>query len=959
MKLKRPLPLALLAVLAVACSPQPRAQPGGALEPGPSLQPSQRLPGASLFRTDVIGLPTGGSITPDATPGSRVLDLDPKPQSRPDFHAGGAVSTVRSPDGRTLLVLTSGYNRSHDTEGQLVDDASTEWVFVFELAGGGPRQVQAVPVPNAFDGIAFAPAGDRFYVGGGSDDVVREYARGGAGLFAEVEPPIGLGHRDRRGLGGLGMEESPYAAGVAVTASGSRLVVANLENDSITLVDLRARKAVSEVALQPGGGLIGGEFPYWVSLLGEDTAYVSCQRDREVAVVNLTAGRVTRRIPVGGAPTKMTLNRAANRLFVANANSDTVSVVSLPDGGLVSQLSVATAGRSGASSLLGSNPNDVALSPDETTFYVTLGGNNAVAVFRLGDRDRGASPGRASLPSTLLGLIPTGFYPHAVAVDATGQALYVAHGKSPTGPNPRGPWTDVARSTLRPYRDNAAGQYSLALMRGGLLYAPVPAADVLATLTRQVMQNNRFSAAPVQPDIFRALQGKVKHVIYVVSENRTYDQILGDLPGADGDPTLVHWGEAITPNEHALAREFVALDRFFDSGGVSGDGWEWSTSGRSTDVAEKAIPVEYAGRGSRSYDWEGMTRNVNVGIGPTADRVRANPRTPDSPDLLPGPVSVGGVDEPELGGRGLLWDVAIAAGVAVRNYGFYLDDSRYGRPSDPAGIPPLARPYEAGVRVAYATRPSLQPITDPYFRGFDMAVADYWRFDEWEREFSLYVREGELPGLELVRLPHDHLGAFQSALDGVNTPDTQVADHDYALGRLVERVSESPFWEDTVIVAIEDDAQNGSDHVDAHRSLALFAGGHVRRRARVSTVYTTPSLLKTIELLLGLPPLGQDDAFAQPMADVFSVEADDTPFEARVPAVLRSTTLPLPAMTAGEVSAFPRGTAETWALLTAGMDFSRADAASPARLNRALVCELVDGAGCASGADILACGGDP
>jgi YVTN family beta-propeller protein len=934
-----------LVVAAVVCGcgkPSPPELAPSQRQAGPSLQPSQRLRGGSLFGTDVVGLPTGASLTPDATPGSLVLELDPSLPGHPGFRAGGAVSTAISPDQKTLLVLTSGYNRTHDGEGSLVPEASSEWVFVYELIGGLPQKTQAVSVPNAFDGIAFGPKGDRFYVGGGSDDVVREYARDAQHpLFAEVPPGIALGHKDARGSGGLGIDESPYAAGVAVTPSGSRIVVANLENDSISIVDLATRRVTSEVVLTPGNGQVGGEFPFWVVLVGESTAYVSCQRDREVVQVDLAAARVTRRFPVGGQPTKMVVNRNATRLFVANANSDSVSVLSLPDGALVSQLSTAVSGQAGLS---GSNPNDVQLSTDEKSLYVTLGGNNAVAIFDLGG-------GRGS---RLLGLVPTGFYPHAVTVGQGGRFLYVAHGKSPTGPNPRGPWTDVARSSLAPYAENAANQYSLALMRGGLLAAPMPSSAVLATLTQQVLQNNRFEATPRDPDVFRGLRGKVKHVIYVIGENRTYDQILGDLKGSDGDPALVHWGEPITPNHHALAREFVALDRFFDSGGVSGDGWEWSTSGRTTDVAEKAIPVEYAGRGRRSYDWEGMTRNVNVALGP-AERAMANPKTPTSMDLLPGPVSVGGVDEPDVGGRGFLWDGAIAAGLSVRNYGFFIDDVRYGSPSNPANIPPLAHPFESGVKVAFATRPSLLPVTDPYFRGFDMNFADYWRISEWEREFDRYVRDGELPALELVRLPHDHLGAFLSALDGVSTPDTQIADQDYAVGRLVERVSKSPFWEDTVIVAIEDDAQNGSDHVDAHRSFALFAGGHVRRGAKVSTVYTTPSLLKTLELLLGLPPLGQTDAFAEPMTDLFSLEPNDTPFEAIVPAVLRSTHLPLPPPKTGEVAQLARGSPESWALLTQGFDFSHADAAPADRLNRILFCELVDGAGCTSEAPIAAC----
>jgi YVTN family beta-propeller protein len=266
--------------------------------------------GASLFRTDVIGLPTGASLTPDAAPGSVLLELDPHLSTAPAFRASGAVSTALSPDGRTLLVLTSGFNRTYEEDGRPVAEASSEWTFVYDVATGLPRQVQAVAVPNAFDGLAFGRGGDRFYVGGGSDDVVREYARGASGAFAEVEPPIALGHRDAKGLGGLGIDESPYAAGLALTRSGARLVVANHENDSVSLLDLGARKVTAEVPLRPGGGIAGGEFPFWIATAGESKAYVTCQRDREVVEVDLDAARVVRRIEVGGEPAKLTLNRA-------------------------------------------------------------------------------------------------------------------------------------------------------------------------------------------------------------------------------------------------------------------------------------------------------------------------------------------------------------------------------------------------------------------------------------------------------------------------------------------------------------------------------------------------------------------------------------------------------------------------------------------------------------------------
>jgi hypothetical protein len=348
-----------------------------------------------------------------------------------------------------------------------------------------------------------------------------------------------------------------------------------------------------------------------------------------------------------------------------------------------------------------------------------------------------------------------------------------------------------------------------------------------------------------------------------------------------------------------------------------------------------------------------------------AERKGANPATPDSVDLLPGSADVGAVDGPAEGGRGFLWDAVLSAGKEVRNYGAFCDDSRFGlASSDPAFIPPLTDPFAAKVRVAFPTRAALHDRTDPYFQPFDMNVPDVRREAEWAREFDGYVQNKNLPALEIVRLPHDHLGAFETALEGVNTPDTQIADNDYALGLLVEKVSRSPYWKDTVIVALEDDAQNGSDHVDAHRSFVLFAGGHVKRGGVISTLYATPSVLRTIELLLGVPPLGQADAFAPAMGDVLDVNVDATPFVARVPPVLRSTKVPVPAAAGacpsrergrapvrtctGASSSRPRGNAALWASLMRGQDFSRPDALDPERFNRALACGLVGGTGCVS-----------
>lgn len=917
----------------------------GPRRPAPRLAPDARLAAGSLFDTDLIGLPTGVALSPDAAPGARLLVLDPHLPVAPALRAGNAIATALSPDGSTLLVLTSGYNRWYDDDGNSIEAASGEYVFVYDVRTGAPRETGVVTLPNTFLGLAFHPAGDRFFVSGGPDDLVREVRRGSDGVFREApDARVPLGHLDRRtGGGGLGLNQGPYAGGLDLTPSGARLVVANHENDSVSVIDLATHQVAAEIPLRPGGGVAGGEFPTGVAVVGEDRAYVSCERDREVVELDLRGARVVRRFKVGGQPVRLLADRARARLFVANANSDSVSVVDLRAGKVEAEIPTTLPPDEPAAAALrglrGSNPNGLALSPDERTLYVTNGGNNTLAVVDVAHR-------------AVTGLVPTGFYPSSVTVAKDGAWIYVAHAKSPTGPNPEGPWSAVARSTVLPYAPGVGNQFPLQLVHAGLLAFPAAPAvrdpSTLARLTAQALENDHFTEPPPRPPVFDALAGRVKHVIYVIGENRTYDQILGDVRGADGDPRIVHWGEAYTPNLHALARRAVIFDRFYDAGGVSGDGWPWSVSGRTSDLAEKAIPLEYANRGRHSYDWEGKNRGVNVGFASLAQRVASNPGVPPDPDLLPGAHDVGAVDGPADGGRGFLWDAALAAGLTVRDYGVFVEDDRYGLPSsDPARIPPVTMPAETKTVVATATSPSLQPRCDPYYRGFDMAFSDVWRVKEWLREFDGFVARGDLPSLELVRLPHDHLGAFGVTGDGsgVDTPDTQMADNDYAFGMLVEAVSRSRYWEDTIIVRLEDDAQNGSDHVDAHRSYVVFAGAHARRGGVVSVPYTTTSVLRTIELLLGIAPLGQYDAFAAPIAEAFDERSDPAPFRAIVPAVLRSTKLPLPP---GPAAVAPRGTAAFWAKATRGFDFSHEDEVPSAAFNRLLWNALVSRRGTAA-----------
>jgi YVTN family beta-propeller protein len=876
-------------------------------------------------------------LTPDAAPGSRLFDLDPHLAVAPWFRAGGAVATALSPDGRTLLVLTSGYNRVYREAGQRVDAASSEYVFVYDVTGGAPRETQVILVPNTFGGLAFSADGSRFFVTGGPDDDVHEVVRDArTESWGERMPPIDLEHADPRGLGGLGVNEGPFAAGVAVSASGTRLAVAEHENDALSIVDLGSRRRVADVPLAPPSteARAGGEFPRGVAVVGETRAFVASQRDREVVEVDLGAAQVVRRIVVGAQPTALLANRAGTHLYVADAGSDAVSVVDVAAGREVDLIpTTAPPGMLAPAlrPLRGSNPNGLALSPDERTLYVTNGGNSTLAVIALDE---------AGLSGRVVGLVPTGFYPNAVSVSHDGRWLYVAHGKSLAGPNPQGPWSDAALAGEYPYAPGGGNQYALQLMQGGLLAAPRPEAAVLDGLTRQAVANDFAQDVERVPPVFQRLRGVVKHVVFVVAENRTYDQLLGDLQTADGDPRLVHWGERITPNHHALARRFVTLDRFFATGGVSGDGWQWTMGARTTDVAEKAVPVKYADRGHHTYDFEGLSRGINVGLATDDERLAFNPYTPRG--QLPGAVDVTGPDA-------LLWDAALAAGRTTRVYGVFCDDTRYGFADvDTLRIPPLRMPHDTGTRVAFPTRASLMAVEDPFYRGFDMRFPDAWRVAEWRRELDGYVAANDLPGLSIVRLPHDHLGSFGDSVDGVDTPDTQMADHDWAVGSLIEALSRSPFWESTVVIVVEDDAQNGSDHVDAHRTIALLAGGHVRRGAVVHTPYTTTSVLRTIELLLGLAPLTQHDAVAPPMEDLFDERADDAPFTAIVPAVLRSTRLPLPPPRPGELAEAPRHDAAWWAAATAGFDFDHVDSAPAGALNRVLYCGLVDDSGCAT-----------
>lgn len=900
---------------------------------------------ASAIQTHGTQLPTGVRITPTAARGAQFKRMNPDLPSLPGFQAGQAVSTALSPDGHTLLVLTSGYNRNRNAKGKFDPATSSEYIFVYDVKGSHPHKQQVLQVANTFSGIVWRPDGQAFYVAGGVDDNIHRYAMND-GKWAEVKPAIALGHHNK----GLGVNIRPMAAGIAVSPDGTRLLVANFENDSISEIDLRKARVLHELDLRPGKinpartGVAGGEFPFWVAYRGNNKAYVSSMRDREVVVLRIDSNglAVKKRIQVGGQPTRMILNRRQTRLYVANANSDTVSVIDAERDLVLASLNTTApaATYANANQLKGSNPNSLALSPDEKTLYVTNGGTNSVAVIQLDDK-RGKAGVR--------GLIPTGWYPNSVSVSRDGKTLYVVNGKSMAGPDRANCRNSLSTEPAVTIRCRAKNQYIWQLTKAGFLTLPVPGKTALASLTRQVAFNNNWADFGDKGDAERVMafiRSQIKHVIYVVKENRTYDQVLGDLRPGNGDADLLLFPEPLSPNHHALARQFVTLDNFLVSGAASNDGWAWSTAARSSEYTEKNIAINYAGRGL-SYDNEGQNRNINLGLADPLARRKEDPRAPADPDLMPGVADVAAPDGPggEIG-AGYLWDAALRKGISIRNYGFYMDEDRYAlAESDPAYVPPSRQPFKDKMIQAYPNKSALRPISDRYFRGFDMKYADFWRLKEWEREFDQYVKQNNLPALELVRLPHDHFGDFSDAADGVNTVATQMADNDYALGMLVEKIARSPYRNNTLIVVVEDDAQDGADHVDAHRSLAYMIGPYVKRNTVVSTRYTTVNLLRTIEDTLGIPPMGLTDGNALPMAAVFDTQQRPLSYTAIVPNVLRTTQLPLPPRTAKNSLASspktarydkPLRDAAYWSKVMQGQNFASEDRLDTERFNQAL-----------------------
>jgi YVTN family beta-propeller protein len=771
----------------------------------------------TIFLASIVAVSVAGAVSLrllQAPPTSTGLQLAPVGDQT---EVGSfPVNMVLSPNGKFVIVSDCGARQQLS-----VLDASNSKVvssipFNEEKSGEGKQQM--------YYGLVFGSDGTLFVSRGGQDRVTR-YTLSDDGKLTSAGEDLKVPGKDSDGPN--------FIAGLASSQDGKQLFAIGNEsylhkvNGQLTggqgtfnTVDLATGSVQS--SLDVGG------FPFDVATAGKKV-YVSSERDGVVTCVDPTTNTVTGRLKTGDHPVNLRLSHDGSKLFVSNASSDTVSVIDTSNDQILKTILVRPPLARG---LPGTTPLGLALSADDATLFVACADLSAVAVVD-------------TVSGTLKGYIPVGWYPTSVLLSQDGKRLFVANAKGVKTKNPNS-------KSVRDW-----GMYVENILEGTVSTINVEAVmKDLQNESRTVFRANQF--VEQQPSHF--MNPKPKHVIYVIKENRTCDQVYGDVAKGNGDPSLCMFPKDVTPNQHALADRFVLLDNFYVCSEVSADGWNWSTSGMASEYTERNVRVNYSGRG-RDYDSEGDTNGT--------------------------PTDLYGVPDVATSPGGYIWDAAAKAHVSFRNYGSFVDaDDKKDAPG--AEVP---------------DKKALQGVTDPDFRQFDMGFADSdaWvklgthapkqllaygvhkspsRFSEWKREFDEFVKNGNLPQLMLLRVPCDHTTGTRA---GFFAPQALVADNDYAVGELVDAVSHSPYWKDTVICVLEDDAQAGQDHVDCHRSGALIISPYVERGKVSSHFWNTDSMLKTIEVMVGLKPMNHYDGFALPI-DVFGSSASNAePYKAILP----------------------------------------------------------------------------
>ncbi len=886
-----------------------------------------------------VPLPTSKMLTVPA-PG-RVGDTNSFP-----------TTLVLSPDGRYAALLSGGYGTQETLAHQSIAilDLKTNRISDYPEARLGDEAHQSY-----FLGLSFSSDGKHLYASIGSltDPTGEKSGNTGNGIavytFANGKvtperfipiPPQLLAAGKRVAVGLLKTPPHtaiPYPAGLAlISAAGApdKLLVANNLSDNVVLLDPASGKVLQSFDLSTGD-LVPSSFPYTVVASRDGKrAWCSLWNASQVADLDLTSGKVVRWIKLeepkdpiapGSHPTAMLLSPDEKSLYVALSNVDAVAVIATENGVPSTLLHTTTK----AQKFAGTYPIALAQSADGKYLFVADSSLNAVAVLDV------SAVGREPVPDTVssgpAGFIPTDWYPSALAVNGDDLLIATAKGEG-TRPN-----KDMGKTAdeMKHHRHS----YIATLLKGSIARLNIPSTlGRLPEFTRIVEQDSLFHSDPGSIQ-FAGGKNPIKHVIYVIKENRTYDQVLGDLSVGDGDPALNLYGSDITPNEHKLAMQFGVLDNFYDSGEVSGDGHLWSTAAITSDYNEKTWQIAYRGH-ERTYDFGGSV----------ADEVPLDHNQPD-------------IDDPSTG---FLWDNLARHGLTYRDYGEFVNAEwcgknrrastpKEGTPSTLAApcprteihrgdaLPPnvgdphgAASPWPWAVPVLKRVKPTkaaLRDHFDPLYPDFNTDYPDQLRADEFLNEFNAYIHaresneaaEFQLPAFVLLYLPDDHTGGTRPNLP---RPAASVADNDLALGRVVDAVSHSPYWDDTAIFVVEDDAQDGADHVDAHRSIAFvvskYSPGSAAKPYIEHHFYTTVNMIHTLETLLDLPPMNQNDAYAPVMGDMFTGAGNQPAYNAdyrnRDNGLIYETN---------------RREAQG-AKISSRMDFSRPDAAGASSLNMVL-----------------------
>ena len=708
-------------------------------------------------------LPNGWSLTP----AGRSFPLGDLP-----------LNIAVSPSGKRMAVTNNGQSVQSI---QLIDP-KTEKVLFTKI------------IPKSWYGLTFSDDEKSLYASGGNDNCINQYAIQDNKLVLAESFILGKAWPNKIG-----------PTGITVDNKSNKLYVVTSEDSSLYVVSLVTKKILFKKRLAAEG---------YACVLSpkRDQLYISVWGADHVLRLSTTDYQENARVAVGDNPNEICMTKKGDYIYVANANDNSVSVIRTSDMKVIETLNAALF----ADAPSGATTNGVALSSNEERLYVANADNNSLAVFDV------EHPGQ----SNSLGYIPVGWYPTNVKV--LGKKIFVANGKgfssmaNPFGPNP------IQKEQKVSFQKADASlikevQYIGGLFKGTMSIVDEPWGDIMPLYSKAVYDNSPYSKEkeinaagelgnPIPMKV--GDQSPIKYVFYIVKENRTYDQVLGDVKSGKGDTSLVLFGENITPNQHALVNEFVLLDNFYVDGEVSADGHNWTFGAYATDFLEKNWPTSYGGRGGE-YNAEG-TRGIANNKGD------------------------------------FIWGQCKRKGISYRTYGEFADN------------------YKANI-------PVLQGHFCPYFTSWDQKIRDTTRVNQWKREFDSLLVHDAVPRLNTMRLINDHTEGLSI---GRPTPFAHVADNDLSVGMMVEYLSKSPIWKETAIFIVEDDAQDGPDHIDAHRTTAYVAGGFVKRNYVDHTAYSTSSMLRTIELILGLPPMSQFDAAATPMWRSFSKTPNLTPFRA-------------------------------------------------------------------------------